>query len=1001
MNKSILNALMRLFAIVGKADGDSAGSEARTVVENYLRQHLNSRQAEEYIKVYDDILAKEESKAGADKLNKRRSLSAVKVVVICNQINEELDQRQRLIVLIKLVEFITANDVITPMEREFIEAVYGTFNIPETEFNSLVQFATGSFAEMSNNHDLLLISNNNSIAEKHIYSEGFGSDVGILQFPSEGLLLARCEKKDEIYINGQLPDSRMMILPQGSTLRGAKADPVYYSDIIGCFMSEKQTNRVSYEVKDVSYTFKSGDIGVQTINIQENSGKLIGIMGGSGAGKSTLLNVLNGNSKPTSGKVLVNGMDIYDRKAKPEGIIGFVSQDDLLVEELSVYQNLYFNTKLCFGNLNEAEINALVMKILNQLGLSEIKDLQVGDVFNKVISGGQRKRLNIALELIREPMILFADEPTSGLSSRDSENVIDLLKELALKGKLVFVVIHQPSSDIFKLFDKLMVLDKGGYLAYYGNPLEAVTYFKRNANHIKADESECHICGNVNPEQIFTVLESKVLDEFGSPTKERKVTPKEWNDKFQANNSTKDRAVFSTVNEPIKPPYQKPSFIQQFLIYFKRDVLAKLANKQYLIISFAEPLVLGVLLALILRKSTDTGYIFSENNNLPSYLFICVIVSLFLGLMLSAEEIFKDRKILKREAFLSLNRDSYLLAKMLVLFIISSVQTIVFVLIGNTILGIHGMTADYWLILFSTSFFANMLGLNISSGFNSAVAIYIMIPLLIIPQILLSGVLVKYHDLYKPLSGKAVVPFVGDIMASRWAFEALAVNQYKYNEHERKFYSLDKKIKQANYYGIAWSNAMHNLLDEWKSNPAAKADKKEVLEKELALFAQTAPTTIAKQIAALSFDNPDKVASEINVILTEIRQFNMDSYKLLNAKKDSYMDAVMANITKKEEYENRRMANANNSLNDFISSLAPNEDNLLIENGHLVKLSDPVYTDGPVYTNIRAHYFAPSKTIFGKSVDTFWVNVLVLWAMSFVLWFGLKFNVIRKIVGGV
>ncbi len=100
--------------------------------------------------------------------------------------------------------------------------------------------------------------------------------------------------------------------------------------------------------------------------------------------------------------------------------------------------------------------------------------------FNKLISGGQRKRLNIALELIREPSVLFVDEPTSGLSSRDSENMMDLLRELALKGKLVFVVIHQPSSEIYKMFDKIIFLDIGGYMIYYGNPVEAVMYFKKN-----------------------------------------------------------------------------------------------------------------------------------------------------------------------------------------------------------------------------------------------------------------------------------------------------------------------------------------------------------------------------------------------------------------------------------------------------------------------------------------------------------------------------------------
>src|SRR5690606_15110553 len=115
------------------------------------------------------------------------------------------------------------------------------------------------------------------------------------------------------------------------------------------------------------------------------------------------------------------------------------------------------------------------------------------------------KRLNIGLELLREPSVLYVDEPTSGLSSRDSENIMDLLKELSLKGKMVFVVIHQPSSDIFKMFDKLAIMDVGGYQIFYGNPVEAVVYFKRIIDTVDKEQGSCLECGNVNPEQIFNI----------------------------------------------------------------------------------------------------------------------------------------------------------------------------------------------------------------------------------------------------------------------------------------------------------------------------------------------------------------------------------------------------------------------------------------------------------------------------------------------------------------
>ncbi len=223
--------------------------------------------------------------------------------------------------------------------------------------------------------------------------------------------------------------------------------------------------------------------------------------------------------------ILINGSNLHTEKEKLQGVIGYVSQDDLLIEELTVYQNLYYNAKLCFAGMPEEELHERVIKMLESLGLEQRKDLKVGSVLDKTISGGQRKSLNIALELIREPAILFVDEPTSGLSSRDSENVIDLLKELSLKGKLIFVVIHQPSSDIYKMFDKMYIMDTGGYPIFYGNPVEAVTYFKKATNQVDSDRGQCPTCSNVNPEQIFNIIEAKVVDEYGQLTNKRKVNP--------------------------------------------------------------------------------------------------------------------------------------------------------------------------------------------------------------------------------------------------------------------------------------------------------------------------------------------------------------------------------------------------------------------------------------------------------------------------------------------
>ena len=606
----------------------------------------------------------------------------------------------------------------------------------------------------------------------------------------------------DLYLNGvPVKSGSVGVLGVGSMLRWEKDEPVYYGDVLNRFKKFGQYPSLSFEGKDLSFEFKNGKIGLRNVNLSEESGNLVALMGGSGAGKSTLLHVLNGSETPSQGQVLINGIDIHKEPKRIEGVIGFVPQDDLLIEDLTVYQNLYYAAKLCFSDKTEPQINELVTKVLEDLGLGETKDLRVGSPLRKTISGGQRKRLNIGLELLREPAVLFCDEPTSGLSSRDSENIIDLLKELSLKGKLVFAVIHQPSSDIFKMFDKLLILDYGGYQIYYGNPVDAIIYFKKSINMINSDVGECHACGNVNPEQIFNIIETKVINEYGQFTNERKISAKQWNEVFEKNHrpmlvERSEEVPHSTLSIPTR--------IKQTILFGMRDVQSKVHNRQYMIINLLEAPVLALILAFIVRyynadDSQLSGYVFSKNLNLPAYFFMSVIVALFMGLTVSAEEIIRDRKILKRESFLHLSRSSYVLSKISILFMLSAIQTVTFVLVGNMILKIEGMFFQHWFILFTAACFANLLGLNISSAFNSAVTIYILIPLLLIPQLILSGVVVKFDKLNPAIGNSATVPVVGDLMASRWAFEAAMVTQFKDNLFEREFYLYDKVMANSDY----------------------------------------------------------------------------------------------------------------------------------------------------------------------------------------------------------
>ena len=1009
MSEPILKALMQLFAII--AHPTSNAGERRQIVEYFLKRQINQEAVKRYLGIFDHYYAVHQEKLKEkSKRKKRTSSSSVRVLKICTEINEELTQKQKNVVLVRLLEFVKSGGEITEQEIAFVNTVADTFNIPFEEYNLIKSFVLNTFEELPHAKEILIIDNNESVDLpniKHIYAPNLDGELRVIEVNSTNMYFIRYIGKSELYLNGQLLEQdKVYVLNVGASIRSSKIQPVYYGDIISTFNIDRLKARITFEARNLKYTFRTGDTGINSLNFSEESGKLIGIMGASGAGKSTLLNVLNGSYEPTEGEVLINGINIHKEKEKIEGIIGYVSQDDLLIEELTVFQNLYFNAKLCFANYSKEELEEVVDNTLEDLGLYDIKNMVVGSPLNKKISGGQRKRLNIALELIREPAVLFMDEPTSGLSSRDSENILDLLKELTLKGKLVFAVIHQPSSDIFKMFDKLLLLDQGGFLIYDGEPIESLIYFKSSIQHANWNESECPVCGNVNPEQIFNIVETKVLDEYGNFTNNRKISPEEWKEKFEHSEIKRQQEKPKPAGELPEIHFKIPIKFRQFLIFTTRDVLSKLSNRQYLFINFFEAPLLAFILSYIVKYyniNSEYGYTLASNSNLPVYIFMSVIVAMFIGLTVSAEEIFKDRKILKRETFLNLSWNSYLSSKVAVLFTLSAVQALLFVLVGNSILEIKSMYFEYWLILFSAWCFSNLLGLVISDSFKTVITIYILIPFLIIPQLILSGIIVKYEKLNPNISNPKNIPFYGEIITARWAYEALAVYQFKNNEYEEQFYPYDKVMSQAEFKKNYWIPALRNTVSYCKRH-LDDPDKQQQIKENLGLLRNEIKDELQTRSATVvDFHSMDQlyagklnseVFGKLDQYLRLLKRYYIKLYNKANSKKDVRISEIQSGEEGRQKFLSLKRAHYNEKLADFVTN--SNEIHRIIEyKGELIQKIDPVFLD-PDNRFVKAHFYAPRKQLFGEYYETFWVNLGVIWFMTILLYIVLYFRLLRK-----
>src|SRR5881275_196090 len=395
-------------------------------------------------------------------------------------------------------------------------------------------------------------------------------------------------------------------LKDGDTIR------IDVGQILRCNFSERiieeERNIIrSLELNEVTHRFSKGEIGLEGISFSVTRGELVCVMGASGSGKSTLLRVLAGQLQPTSGEVILNGQSLYQNLDILKQYVSYMPQQDAFDEHLTIGENLQFAAAIRAPHLSKRDrIRRLDAKLI-ELGLSERRDAVVGIPEKKTLSGGERKRLNIGLDMIGMSDVYLFDEPTSGLSSKDSEHVMEIIRGMA-HNKIIIVTIHQPSSKIFQMFHKAILLDKGGRLVFFGTPTEMLRYFAEaeHQHQFGADLGACPSCGTTRPEFIFDVLETPLRDISGDVIYEenmksqlvaaRRYSPEFWRDKYEAFRLIQDVKQVSLRNEPVAPlpaapaqkkrlPFRWHDEWTQFRTLLRRSFLSKLRNRANLVIT--------------------------------------------------------------------------------------------------------------------------------------------------------------------------------------------------------------------------------------------------------------------------------------------------------------------------------------------------------------------------------------------------------------------------------
>jgi ABC-type multidrug transport system ATPase subunit len=987
MDKLLLKYMMEIFAILAHQYPSLHFENVKDFIRTFILKNLLIDIAEKNINLFYDFYEKHRK---TEDENPQANLDAL--YDILTQIAPKISQKQRFQILIDLILFEkyllkythNANDDLNNY-TDTLNIIVKKIQINLVDYINCRNFINQTLYNIPKQENLLLLAGklNINVSIKYIQQDNLKGQIYFLFIESSNLLLYYYKGPDSLATNN-LPvfENYIYIFSKGESIKGQEIEPIYYNKIFKEFISTSK-QKLEMLVKDVEFRYKNSNNGIHQLSIKLESGQLIGIIGRSGVGKSTLLNILNGRIKPQNGNIYINGQNFNQDTELPDGLIGYIPQDDLLLEELTVFENLFINTQLCFNNLSEEELIEKVNICLQKLKLYSVKDLKVGSPLKQVISGGQRKKLNMALEFIREPWLLLADEPTSGLSSSDSEEIMYHLSEFTYDGRIIVVNIHQPSSDLFKLFDKIIVLDTEGHPIYFGAPVDAIDYFNQHIQRYTSLSEHCSVCENINPETIFKAIEEKNVDDFGQLTNERKIGAKQWHQLYLDNNPKYEEPK---VNIPLpKTHIKKPSIIEQFKIFSKRNLLSKFANKPYVLMALFISPFLSALLAFLCRSGNlegETAYSFGNNENIIAFLFMAVTVALFVGLVISAEEIIRDRKILRRESFLKLSKASYLHSKITYLFILSAIQTLMFVLVSSWILEIKGMTLYFWLILFATSCFGNILGLLLSAVFKSIVVIYIMVPIVIIPQILLSGTIVNFSKLNKLVTSSDYVPLVGDLMVSRWAYEGLAVSQFRYNQYQKYYFDVEKQESNVkyNYYFVLpeIEKKISNVIETRKITK----DNVEFIKNGLIQIA--AYYDINTFIEELESNPSVDLIIKTDDMLKKINNDLLNRFNALSREKDGITHKLVKKMGSMDNVLHFKDLHYNKNIAELLLQRQTLK-TFYIENNHIYRQMEPVYQI-PFSKTGRGQFLASSKLVGPMDIDTFTFNLIVIWIITLIVY---------------
>jgi ABC-type multidrug transport system ATPase subunit/pSer/pThr/pTyr-binding forkhead associated (FHA) protein len=511
---------------------------------------------------------------------------------------------------------------------------------------------------------------------------------------------------------------------------------------------------------------------LEDVSIVIEPREFVGLLGPSGAGKSTLMDAMNGSRPAQRGKVRLNSADLYGEYASLRTLIGYLPQEDILHRQLTVKECLYYSARLRLpDDFGESEIRERVNEVMQQLDLTERADITIAQ-----LSGGQRKRVSLGIELLSKPALLFVDEPTAGQDPRTEMKMMQLFREIANRGATVIINTHLLGS--FSLLDKVAVLVRGK-MAYFGASQDMLPYF--NARR---------------PHDIYDKLQEKKAEEWAKQYKQSKTYSE------CVGNVLADVAADKGPPKDEKKQQARHSALRQLMTLLSRQFTLKLKDKATIAAILAPPFVIAILMGLMKQAPNE-----------PKVLFMIVLVALWFGCSSAVREIVDELPVYRRERQSELKLVSYLGSKLVYLAAVAVAQSLSLIVVLMLMGALENHLFECLLITWMMAFEGGLIGLLISSTFSSAEKALYVFPLTMIPQLLLAGMLIPVSPLNPFFVRQAgthieiqqapaeivpasMTPFLryglSPLMVSRWGLEGL--NDLYIHDNEKYSYYLLNQI---------------------------------------------------------------------------------------------------------------------------------------------------------------------------------------------------------------